>query len=144
MPSISFIIPGLPKGKGRPKFARMGNFVKTYTPKDTVNYENLVKMMFLDSASKTGWTKPDREEPLACRITCLFPKPQSWSKKKALSAIKHTKKPDCDNIGKVILDALNAIAFEDDSQVSMLHVEKVYSDACVETRVTLATIETPV
>lgn len=35
-------------------------------------------------------------------------------------------KPDCDNIIKIILDALNGIAFKDDNQVSELQIEKRY------------------
>ena len=41
---------------------------------------------------------------------------------------KPTKKPDIDNIGKVVMDALNKIAFDDDSQVIKLLVEKVYGE----------------
>lgn len=38
------------------------------------------------------------------------------------------KKPDCDNIAKIILDALNKIAYKDDSQVIELSVKKLYSE----------------
>ena len=38
----------------------------------------------------------------------------------------HTKKIDCDNLCKTILDALNGIAYDDDKQVCMLYVEKRY------------------
>lgn len=40
------VIKGEPVGKGRPKFARQGNYVKTYTPEKTVEYENLIKNLF--------------------------------------------------------------------------------------------------
>ncbi len=36
------------------------------------------------------------------------------------------KKPDCDNIAKIILDALNGLAYDDDAQVVKLYVEKRY------------------
>ncbi len=39
-----------------------------------------------------------------------------------------TKKPDIDNIAKVVLDALNKIAFKDDNLVSRINVEKIYSE----------------
>ena len=42
--------------------------------------------------------------------------------------ISPTKKPDADNIGKVVLDALNKVAFKDDNQVSSLFIEKRYSE----------------
>ena len=38
------------------------------------------------------------------------------------------KKPDCDNIAKIVLDALNKIAYKDDSQVIELSVKKLYSE----------------
>ena len=40
--------------------------------------------------------------------------------------ISPTKKPDIDNIIKIVLDALNKMAFRDDSQVTKIEVEKIY------------------
>ena len=37
------------------------------------------------------------------------------------------KKPDADNIAKVVLDALNGVAYEDDKQVVRVTISKVYS-----------------
>lgn len=39
-----------------------------------------------------------------------------------------TKKPDIDNIAKSILDALNKLAYRDDTQVVTLHMEKHYAE----------------
>ena len=62
----------------------------------------------------------------------LNPIPKSTSKKKhqlmAIGAIQHTKKPDADNVAKAICDALNKIAYVDDSQIVSLEVNKYYSD----------------
>ena len=41
---VEFIIPGQPKGKGRPRMSTRTGVA--YTPKDTVMYENLVRMMY--------------------------------------------------------------------------------------------------
>lgn len=41
---VAFIVPGEPKGKGRPRFNTKTG--RTYTPGDTINYENLVKMQY--------------------------------------------------------------------------------------------------
>lgn len=43
---VKFTILGEPKGKGRPRFSR--NTGTAITPKDTVNYETLVHMEYLD------------------------------------------------------------------------------------------------
>ena len=42
------------------------------------------------------------------------------------NAISPTKKPDIDNIAKIILDALNKLAFKDDNQITKLEIEKKY------------------
>lgn len=42
--------------------------------------------------------------------------------------IRPTKKPDCDNIAKIICDALNGIAYYDDSQIVKIEVDKVYNE----------------
>ena len=39
-----------------------------------------------------------------------------------------TKKPDCDNIAKCVLDALNGVAYDDDAQVNILITAKLYGD----------------
>lgn len=39
-----------------------------------------------------------------------------------------SKKPDMDNIAKIILDSLNGIAYEDDKQVVELHLYKQFAE----------------
>ena len=123
---IYFTIPGKPKGKGRPKFARRGNFVKTYTPEATVNYENWVKLCYqaAEQSSISG--------EIQVEIQCYFEIPESIKGKKRelyLSGeIRPTKKPDLDNIMKCVTDALNEIAYQDDKQIVEASIEKYYSE----------------
>ena len=42
IPIVKFSVEGVPVGKGRPKFARRGNFVQAYTPTKTKTYEQQV------------------------------------------------------------------------------------------------------
>lgn len=115
---ITFFVDGKPQGKGRPRFAR--NVV--YTPKQTLEYERHIAGCY-DGDMLQG--------PLFVDIVALFSIPKSYTKaqKKAVEKgdMTPTKKPDADNIGKVVLDALNGIAYEDDKQVIDLRVTKKYS-----------------
>lgn len=124
---VEFTIPGPPRGKGRPRFRTAGKYVKTYTPEQTATYENLVRVTY-----QTQCRGKALDGPILAEITGYFPIPASVSKKKhaemASGKIKHTKKCDCDNLAKIILDALNQIAYKDDAQVSDLIVRKRYSE----------------
>ena len=126
MAQVIFTIPGPPKGKGRPRFKTVGNFAKAYTPQDTINYENLVKVMYNQKCENQRL-----EGAIRADIVGYFPIPSSTSKKRQKlmeeGKIHYTKKIDCDNLAKIILDALNKIAFNDDAQVSELVVVKRYS-----------------
>ncbi len=122
--TVKFEIPGKPTGKGRPRFTRNG---KPYTPDATAAFENLVKLYY---KSHTHGVKLNGEIK-AC-ITAVFPVPKSDSKKKRAQklegTIRPTVKPDCDNIAKIVLDALNHIAYDDDSQVVSLELQKIYGE----------------
>lgn len=125
MDMIRLIIPGPPLGKQRPRVLKTG---KTYTPKETVNYETLVKELY---ATVYKMEKP-KDGPLELQIQAYFAIPKSTSKvKRALmksGKIRPTKKPDVDNIVKIVADALNGIAYKDDSQIVSCKLEKYYSE----------------
>ena len=122
-----FEIEGKIKGKGRPRFAKYGGFVKAYTPEDTASYENLIKLQFKYSCG--DWYS---EQPLKMKITAIHGIVKSATKKnmaKMLNGeLKPIKKPDADNIVKIICDALNKIAYKDDTQVVELEFKKVYGE----------------
>ena len=123
MNTISFEILGIPVAKQRPRVTRAGI---AYTPAKTANYESVVRLTYQSLYSQ--------REPflglIEAYITAVFPVPKSYSKKKTeelLNGCKnYDKKPDCDNLAKIILDSLNGIAYKDDSQVTALHIRKEY------------------
>jgi Holliday junction resolvase RusA-like endonuclease len=132
---MKLIIPGEPTGKARPRVTKQGI---TYTPAKTVNYETLVKeLYYVAHGSKR------LEGEITARITAYFSIPKSASKKNRAAMlsgqIRPTKKPDGDNLAKIILDSLNSIAYKDDSQVVELTVSKYYGDS---PRVEVELIET--
>ena len=123
---IEFTIHGKPQAKGRPRFARMGNFVKTYTPKDSATYENLVRTEFVQVFNGAPLSGPIRLD-----MKAYFPMPKSMRKADREQArfeqLPLTKKPDIDNLVKSVLDGLNTVAFEDDKQVYAITCSKWYS-----------------
>ena len=114
---IKFKILGKPRGKQRPRMCvRFGKQV-TYTPKQTSEYEKLVKASYM-AVSKMFFKKG---VPLEVSIFAFFSGKYSdscWA----------TKKPDSDNIIKIVLDGLNKVAYYDDSQVCKVNFEKKYAD----------------
>ena len=121
-----FEVPGAIKGKGRPRVNSYTGIV--YTPTTTKDYEYLVEQYFLLKYPKF---KP-LEGRLAVNIKAIFSIPKSTKKvdkdKMLENTISPTKKPDIDNIVKIILDAMNKFAFKDDTQITKLSVEKVYGN----------------
>lgn len=132
--TIDFMIPGPPQGKARARtfYNQRAQHMSSITPEKTVLYENLIKTRFLEASEHQSLPFTMFEGPLEVTIKCFFEPPKSTSKKnreKMLNnEISPTKKPDIDNICKVVLDALNGIAYRDDTQVVQLHAEKWYND----------------
>jgi len=133
MRTITWTVPGQPVGKARPRFARIGAFVRTYTPKATATYENLIKLSYLDAAGpasnpSTGWVR--------LSIQAVFARPASHygtgrnaGRLKPGAPVCYTQKPDCDNLLKAVLDALNGVAYADDRQVHGAIVGKSWGAA---------------
>ncbi len=123
---VTYLVEGNPVGKGRPKFARRGNFVSTYTPTKTRDYEDLIK----ESARKAMGSAEVLETPVTVAIYITVPIPASYSKKRTEACLSGSerpiKKPDIDNVAKCFLDAMNEIVYKDDTQVLTLHITKVY------------------
>jgi len=126
---VMYTVYGEPVGKGRPRFARRGNFVSTYSPQKTKTYEDEIRMM---ARAAMGSSEP-LETPVTVAIYIRVGIPASYSKQKRKDALagilKPTKKPDIDNIAKCHLDAIQGgIIIFDDKQVTNLHVTKVYAE----------------
>lgn len=118
-----FSVEGEAVGKGRPRFTKKGY---AYTPKKTRDYEKEVRIEFLQ---KYGYVRS--KYPISMSIEVYVEPPKSVSKKKREELIESgypTKKPDCDNIVKIIGDALNEVAYEDDKQVVEINMKKRYAE----------------
>lgn len=126
--NIELVIPGKPMGKERPRAVRRGKFIGTYTPVKTVNYETYIKELF-------AVRYPDfipLEGELMIHLTIWSPIPKSTSKKKKMlmldGMIRPGKKPDIDQVLKIVMDALETVAYKNDNQFVGAVIAKYYSD----------------
>lgn len=130
---VAFVIPYEPMGKERPRAYSCHGHTQVYTPYKTREYEQMVRDIY---ALQVGHKRfPDDAEILLEIIAC-FSVPKSASKEKRrlmLSGdIRPKKKPDYDNIAKIITDALNGVAYKDDAQIVSAEIHKRYSTkSCV-------------
>ncbi len=120
----SFVIPGPPMGKARPKvFGKIA-----ITPTKTVNYEVRVQQIYGELYGQCELL----QGPLGLNITAYFAIPDSAPRRKKedmLSGqLRPTKKPDFDNIGKIIADSLNGLAYQDDAAIVSALIQKKWSD----------------
>ena len=120
---ISFTVPGQPQGKLRPRWSR----TRMYSPQKTVDYETYIKEMFVISY-------PDfvlLEGALEITIKAWMMIPKSTSKKRAKlmidRVIRPDKKPDWDNLSKVVGDALEGLAYKNDAQIVDGILHKYYT-----------------
>ena len=139
MDAVNFVVPGKPQGKARARtfYNPRTKGMSSMTPEKTVLYENLIATCFMQTAGQERF--PDDAYLSATVIACYEPAKSTSQKKRQemLSGqIRPDKKPDIDNIAKSVLDALNGVAYRDDTQVVELHARKLYSSQpCVMVRI---------
>ena len=121
MKEFEFTIPGAPKGKARPRVVNN----HAYTPEATVQYERLVQACWEKAA---GDWMAEKDQPVALYVSAYYPVPESHTKKQKERELRNwvlpTKKPDIDNILKIIMDGLNGVAYHDDKQVVEVTIRK--------------------
>lgn len=138
---ITFIVDGKPQGKLRARTfynSRMGR-MQSITPQQTKDYEDLIAWSY-----KAAGGRHLGDCLISVDISAFYEIPKSTSKKKRQdildNEIRPTVKPDCDNIIKAVLDALNGIAYNDDKQVVSVCCQKYYTEAAGYLSVTVKEI----
>lgn len=121
---LVFEVPGEPRGKGRPRFTRDGH---AYTDEETRSYEKKIIAYYRQYLRGFQWGD---NAMVSVDVLAVYPIPKRATKA-SLAAIQAgkilpKKKPDIDNVIKVVLDSLNGIAYKDDSQVVMVSGRKIY------------------
>ena len=119
------------QGKIQPKQRARSGQGFSYTPAPTVSYENLIKVIY--NKNYPG-SRPISTAIEVC-IKAFFNRPKSHygtgknaGKLKASAPEYCVVNKDVDNIAKIVLDALNKIAYVDDKQVVSLTVSKQYAE----------------
>ena len=119
---VRFKIVGEIQTKQRPRATIRGGYARVYTPKDTIMYENYIKSEYQRQVSK--WFG---NEPLKVEIKCYFKANKEIAKYIEMGYnIKCDNHKDCDNLAKIVCDALNGVAYMDDKQIIDLQVSKCY------------------
>ncbi len=126
---VTFSIPGPPRPLHRHKATAVRRFVKgqwkwtvkTYDDERNGPNKRAIAALFLQAAG--GGFEPIAG-PVELRITIESAPARSWPKWKKLFTLYDTRKPDWDNVAKLVCDALNGIAWNDDAQVVRVYLEK--------------------
>jgi len=120
---ITFFVAGDPKPQPRPRAGTFQGKSRIYDPRTAEGWKHRIAsdaMKFRPSEPLTG--------PLAVYILFCFKRPQALMRKKdPIDRIRHTKKPDIDNLVKAVLDELTQLGFwRDDNQICQITGTKWY------------------
>lgn len=110
--------------KGRPRFVRKTGHI--YTPDATVEAERAIAAAWISAEVPLV----PRPEAIVLRVTVRIQRPKihfrANGELKPNAPKNPTTKPDLDNLVKTVKDALNGVAWEDDSQVVGVMAWKTY------------------
>ena len=121
--AITFSVPGDPVPQPRPRVSTRGGFARAYVP--AKHAVHAYRAAVASEATRAGACASDG----TCEVVIdfVFARPKSHLRKNGLAKdAPRLPRADLDNMAKAVLDALNGVAWEDDSQVARLVVEKSY------------------
>jgi Holliday junction resolvase RusA-like endonuclease len=116
--------------KQRPRRGKGGFF---YTPKKTVDFENLIGE-YGQVYAHENCIHPNHSKDKGIRVSIDYyvKIPKSWSKKKKeqalLGEIRPKCKPDNDNVEKSLYDGLESILWHNDSEIVENKTRKFYAE----------------
>lgn len=140
---VKFTIPGEPVAQGRPRFSTHGGFARAYDPKKSRDGKSVVKLCARDAVEESGLIEP-LSGPLVMKVQFGIPLPKSaYRKRTPVARSWRTKKPDLDNLLKLVKDACSGIIYLDDNQISRIVAEKITcgQDEAPYTRVLFVELE---
>lgn len=121
--AIAFVVPGDPVPQPRPRVSTRGGFARAYVPKDHAVHAYRAAV----AATARAAGAEVHGDPVEVVIDLTFGRPKSHLRKSGLAKdAPAIPRPDLDNCAKAVLDALNGVAWVDDSQVQRFVVSKAY------------------
>ena len=116
---IKFEIPGRPVPMPRPRFANG----RTHNTKESTAAKDVVGILVKQAM---GHRKPYKGPVrLFCTFVTTYPSGMSKKARSAPGAWLNTKRPDVDNLVKLVMDGMNGIVYDDDAQVVDLSSKKI-------------------
>ena len=140
---VKFTIPGELVAQGRPRFSTHGGFPRAYDPKKSRDGKSVVRLCARDAIEESGLIEP-LSGPLVMKVQFGIPLPKSaYRKRTPVARSWRTKKPDLDNLLKLVKDACSGIIYLDDNQISRIVAEKITcgQDEAPYTKVLFAELE---
>ncbi len=112
--NIRYVIEGNPIPLARVRFSRQGH---CYDSQKQIKFATAIIIR-----NQHG-DRPKYDGPLHLSIVFFMPIP-----KRSKAIEWHSKRPDLDNLVKMVCDSLIGILYEDDSCIAMITARKVYGD----------------
>lgn len=110
--------------EGKPvSWQRAGrNGKRSFTPPKVKHQEDVIRAVYMNQSGEK------LQGAIEAELTFIYEPPKNLSLKKKLELMGQPKltRPDGDNLAKLVLDALNEVAYPDDSRVYKYTSQKIY------------------
>ncbi len=124
MKELTVTIPGEPVSQGRPRFSTHGGFPRAYDPKKSKEGKQSVRFFVSKAMEEQGLDTLTGPIMMQVQFGIKLPKSQERKRTPRLR-VWRVKKPDLDNLIKLVKDGCSGIAFLDDNQIVKVSAEKI-------------------
>jgi len=126
MDRVDFTVPGTPLAWARARVLAKDGKPRFFTPPARLQYMNHVVMC---AQTSLDWPSEPWDGPVYLEVRAVFPRPKRLMRRKDPDGeVWCVRKPDLDNLMKIVCDALTrAGLWRDDAQVAMVVVRKVWA-----------------